>query len=399
MRKIPYIFATLLLAACTDGGTPTCVGPNGACGFDGLTPDKNRFIDNAATSNRRINMMIALNDAQVGKYIQHRLIGYTDTSVTDYAAVAQTALAIANGDAIADNVDDSTRRAAMYVVDPELFTACGDASDGAGCIDNWRVDNATLLATRLTELRARADLLDITEINFSTAAGADKKLRFLINSDGQINGINFDGVDYTRNGDTNVFTDTEGATLTYKSGVMDTDSGIPNLSYSDFGVYQITADGVAGKNIPFAGGYESRRIAESRIMDAIDGNLEFSGAAVGTVTNSENKNLDIRDDRAFLVFNKSDGVSTLTANFANWYNVTLSRDMNATNGNIIFSNYVGTADFRLPDDVKSGTADINMGYYGAAPTSGIPTEATGLVHYKNDTNGIQMDVAFGVKNK
>ena len=75
LRKIPYIFATLLLAACTDGGTPTCVGPNGACGFDGLTPDKNRFIDNAATSNRRINMMIALNDAQVGKYIQHRLIG------------------------------------------------------------------------------------------------------------------------------------------------------------------------------------------------------------------------------------------------------------------------------------------------------------------------------------
>ena len=160
-------------------------------------------------------------------------------------------------------------------------------------------------------------------------------------------------------------------------------------------MYQIKNDNT-WKSIPFAGGYESRRIADATVQTSVDNNLEFSGAAVGTVTNADNQNLDIRDDRVALTFDKTSGTSTLTADFANWYDIAVTKQMGDTTANIDFSNYSGTDDFRLPEDVVSGTANINMGYYGANPSSGIPTEATGTIDYEAD-NGIQMDVAFGVK--
>lgn len=392
MRKLPYYLVLFsLLTACSDGGTPTCVGPNGACGFDGLTPDPNRFIDPAANSNKHVTRMIALNDAQVTAYVQNKLNGYSGDGSDDYLAIAQTALQIANGESVS-GVEADILNPAMYVVNSGLYVVCSGATDAAACVSDWGTENASLLAQRLTELRARADLLDISSVDFATSTGSDTNLTFSVDASGKITGVSVGGTDYARNGNSNTFTNGD-STLTYNSGVISQDTGI--LSYSDFGVYQITTGGVAGNNIPFAGGYETQKIAENDIQTAISSDMTFSGAAVGTVTNSENHVLDIADNRASLVFSKETGSSTLNANFSNWYNISVTKDMNTTDANITFSGYKGPEGYQVSSDVSGGTASMNIGYYGPNPETGVPTEATGLVGFSD--GGIDMSVAFGVK--
>lgn len=392
MRKLPYYLVLLsLLGACSDGGTPTCVGPNGVCGFDGLTPAPNRFIDPAANSNKSVTRMIALNDAQVTAYIQNKLNGYSGVGTTDYLAIAQAALQIADGESIS-GVNADVLNPAMYVVNAGLYATCGESADVSKCVSDWSAENTDLLSQRLIELRARADLLDINSVDFSTGAGADTTLTFSVDETGRIVGVSVGGVDYARNGDTNTFTNGD-STLTYDSGVISQNTGI--LSYSDFGVYQITTGGVAGNDIPFAGGYAAQKIAENNIQTAIDSDVTFSGGAVGTVSNSENQVLNISDDRTTLVFSKETGTSTLTANFENWYNISVVKDMNATDANITFSGYSGPDGYQLSDGVSSGAASMNVGYYGPNPSTGIPTEATGLIGFTG--GGVDMNVAFGVK--
>lgn len=397
MKKFPYlIMLAVILTACSDGGTPTCVGPYGSCDFGNLTPDKDRFTDAAANSNKKVSMMIATNDAQINKYIGHKLRGYSAASTLDYADVAQTALNIASGGNFAD-ADDETRRAAMYVVSPELLDACGGATNVMSCVDDWRANNAELLKNRLTDLRAHADKLDISDIDFTTAAGTDKTLKFSVDANGKITGVTVDDTEYARSGDGTVFTNGN-STLKYTSGATNSDGILDpklGLSYADFGVYQITTDGVSGPQIAFAGGYDTKRIGETVVQQNIETDIKFSGAAVGTVTNGGGKQIGIRDDSTTLTFAKDSGQSTLAAGFDNWYNITVTKDMNDTTANIVFSDYRGTDDFKLPTDTVSGTADMNMGYYGANPATGIPTEAAGLIRYEN--GDINMDVAFGVK--
>lgn len=394
MRKIPYYLVFLgLLAACSDGGTPTCVGPNGACGFDGLTPDPNRFIDPAANSNKQVTMMISLNEAQITAYIKNKLAGYTGETPENYLNVAQAALDIASGEDIS-NIPEESMAPAMYVVSPNLFASCGGASDVSTCISDWGAANSKLLAQRLVELRARADELNIAEVDFSNTIEPDSVLTFSVDENGKIIGVTVDGVSYDRNGNTNSFSNADG-TLVYKSGTLDPSLEMTGLSYSDFGIYTITDSSGVNKVIPFAGGYTSQKIAENDIQTAIGTDVKFSGAALGVVTNSDNEQLDIADNRASLLFSKDTGQTTLSASFDNWYDISVVKDMNDTTANINFSDYTGTDNYKLPDDILSGTASMDVGYYGATPETGIPTEATGLVNYSG--NGINMDVSFGVK--
>ncbi len=337
--------------------------------------------------------MLATNDAQVDAYIQHKLKGYTGAAPSDYLDVAQAALEIAAGNDLSD-VSQGVLDSAMYVVSPDLYTICGGNSDVSACVSDWGSDNSALLASRLTELRARAQLLDISSVDFATNIGADTDLTFLIDSSGMITGVSVDGINYTRIGNSNIFNNGD-TTITYNSGTRADDWGILGLSYSDFGVYQIATNGVAEKNIPFAGGYESKKIAENNIQSSIDSSVNFYGAAVGTVTNETDETLNIVDNRAVLNFSKDTGASTLTANFADWYNIVVTKDMNSTDANIVFSGYTGSADFQLSDGVTNGKANMNVGYYGPNPDTGIPTEATGLVGFTG--GGLNMDVSFGVK--
>lgn len=385
MRKFPYFLACMgFIAACSDGGTPS--GGYGRPGIPGARPYENA----AKTNNKVVTNMIVTNDAQVADNISFQLRGYTGTVTSDqYLDIANLAIQIADGTADFDSANADVLNAALYVITPELFNACGTAGNVATCVSDWRADNATIMNNRLKYLREWAEKIDISNAEFYSTANTN--LKFTVDDAGNINAITVDDTTYNRIGNTNTFGVDNVTALVYDSAA----TGDLKLSYSDFGVYQIKNDNT-WKSIPFAGGYESRRIADATVQTSVDNNLEFSGAAVGTVTNADNKNLDIRDDRVALTFDKTSGTSTLTADFANWYDIAVTKQMGDTTANIDFSNYSGTDDFRLPEDVVSGTANINMGYYGANPSSGIPTEATGTIDYEAD-NGIQMDVAFGVK--
>lgn len=385
MRKFPYFLVCMgFIAACSDGGTPS--GGYGRPGIPGARPYENV----AKTNNKVVTNMIVTNDAQVADNISFQLRGYTGTVTSDqYLDIANLAIQIADGTADFDSANADVLNAALYVVTPELFNACGTAGNVATCVSDWRADNATIMNNRLKYLREWAEKIDISNAEFYSTANTN--LKFTVDDAGNINAITVDDTTYNRIGNTNTFGVDNVTALVYDSAATDD----LKLSYSDFGVYQIKNDNT-WKSIPFAGGYESRRIADTTVQTSVDNNLEFSGAAVGTVTNADNQNLDIRDDRVALTFDKTSGTSTLTADFANWYDIAVTKQMGDTTANIDFSNYSGTDDFRLSDDVVSGTANINMGYYGANPSSGIPTEATGTIDYEAD-NGIQMDVAFGVK--
>ena len=385
MRKFPYFLVCMgFIAACSDGGTPS--GGYGRPGIPGARPYENV----AKTNNKVVTNMIVTNDAQVADNISFQLRGYTGTVTSDqYLDIANLAIQIADGTADFDSANADVLNAALYVVTPELFNACGTAGNVATCVSDWRADNATIMNNRLKYLREWAEKIDISNAEFYSTANTN--LKFTVDDAGNINAIIVDDTTYNRIGNTNTFGVDNVTALVYDSAATDD----LKLSYSDFGVYQIKNDNT-WKSIPFAGGYESRRIADTTVQTSVDNNLEFSGAAVGTVTNADNQNLDIRDDRVALTFDKTSGTSTLTADFANWYDIAVTKQMGDTTANIDFSNYSGTDDFRLSDDVVSGTANINMGYYGANPSSGIPTEATGTIDYEAD-NGIQMDVAFGVK--
>ena len=385
MRKFPYFLVCMgFIAACSDGGTPS--GGYGRPGIPGARPYENV----AKTNNKVVTNMIVTNDAQVADNISFQLRGYTGTVTSDqYLDIANLAIQIADGTADFDSANADVLNAALYVVTPELFNACGTAGNVATCVSDWRADNATIMNNRLKYLREWAEKIDISNAEFYSTANTN--LKFTVDDAGNINAITVDDTTYNRIGNTNTFGVDNVTALVYDSAATDD----LKLSYSDFGVYQIKNDNT-WKSIPFAGGYESRRIADATVQTSVDNNLEFSGAAVGTVTNADNQNLDIRDDRVALTFDKTSGTSTLTADFANWYDIAVTKQMGDTTANIDFSNYSGTDDFRLADEVVSGTANINMGYYGANPSSGIPTEATGTIDYEAD-NGIQMDVAFGVK--
>lgn len=385
MRKFPYFLVCMgFIAACSDGGTPS--GGYGRPGIPGARPYENV----AKTNNKVVTNMIVTNDAQVADNISFQLRGYTGTVTSDqYLDIANLAIQIADGTADFDSANADVLNAALYVVTPELFNACGTSGNVATCVSDWRADNATIMNNRLKYLREWAEKIDISNAEFYSTANTN--LKFTVDDAGNINAITVDDTTYNRIGNTNTFGVDNVTALVYDSAATDD----LKLSYSDFGVYQIKNDNT-WKSIPFAGGYESRRIADATVQTSVDNNLEFSGAAVGTVTNADNQNLDIRDDRVALTFDKTSGTSTLTADFANWYDIAVTKQMGDTTANIDFSNYSGTDEFRLPDDVVSGTANINMGYYGANPSSGIPTEATGTIDYEAD-NGIQMDVAFGVK--
>lgn len=120
------------------------------------------------------------------------------------------------------------------------------------------------------------------------------------------------------------------------------------------------------------------------------------------VTNNKNSSerIDI-SGTATLNFDQKSGVSTLGANFSNWYDIVVQND---SAGTIKFNNYKNNAnnyDMQVSGSPVEGTitangADLNVKYYGQVPTTGIPTEASGLVQY-NDPNSIKLDMAFGAK--
>lgn len=195
------------------------------------------------------------------------------------------------------------------------------------------------------------------------------------------------------------------------------------LRYADFGV--LVADkgatytddkgnkrDMSGYQIPFAGGYEAKRIAAADIQNnnELDSEIQFKGIAKGTVEAPNVANvaaLPIEDENAVLAFNRENGSETLTADFANWYQVDITKD-NQGLSNITFNGDGKDIDknYQVVHTPLSGTvpnenAYFETGYYGDNKS---PDEAVALFQYQQqidaqhqDDGNINVFIGFGGK--
>jgi len=432
--KTPYLLALLSLCACStnNGSAPySCVGSGPGC--NPLVPQQpNNFINVAANSNSNLTSMWARNEAQVIAYIKNRLIGLNleDTSEPSYLQVAQTALWLSTAseediDAeLAANRDNVHR--AMYVYNSRLNSCFDDNAtvSASQCFINWKTNASYLFNNAVSALEMNAQILDIDNATFTSSNANDGAvLKFGINESGKIvsmtvvkNGT--DETEFNRYNDTNEFrhiTNIEDGTF---DSVLTYDSVGKNmgLRYSDFGTYDINSDVVADirNNIPFAGGYPEKQIEPNNIAQ----NLTFSGKAVGTVTSYKNgannpEVIELENGRAYLTFNTTSQNAHITSTFDNWYTVVIDKGDTET---INFESYHENAqgyDMHMlspvgvfEDPIEASTTTVS--YYGPDPANGVPTEAVGLVQFRDcgagvactgnydTTPEIKLDMGFGV---
>lgn len=382
MSKLPFLLLCFgMLAACSDGGAPS----TGHILRPGGTPGERPFVDETRNNNKNVTNMIITNDAQAQTSVARALFGYMGPVDSDlYVDVADLAVKIASGTATETeftDVDEKILKPALYVVSQGLYSDCDESADVAKCIAAWRTEYETIAAQRLNTMLENFDVIDISDASFQSTANTE--LKFTVDKDGNIDSISVGDTEYVRDGMGNIFTNGN-KKLEYVTGAPRDDK--LKLSYSDFGMYYVTENGNTGHGIPFAGGYASRKIKD---ITKIEESLTFNGNAVGVVYDADNS-MDLRDGTATLVFNKDK--ATLTADFSNWYDVTVTKDSSGTT-TIGFKKSPNEAFGFKPNSETPGSANMNVGYYGPA---GTPTEATGTVTYR-ETDGINMDMAFGVK--
>ena len=408
MKKIILLIAGNILAACSLlSDDVNGYSSNSNSNRDPYDPSIEVPYKNIAhASNKKITGMVSTTYDQLNRFIAHRMGGYQSFPINDYQKIANLAVWLTSEERTATEIKDKfyenavLLHNAMYVVNKKLascvnFTSSTSGADVGTCFVAWRKENAETFQKAAQDIRENADLISLQDANFSTNDSVN--LRFLLNdtspngADGEVTKIEVNGIQYERIKDSNTFQN-EDAILTYNS--IGKDLG---LSYSDFGTYYIlekNTDKILTSNTPFAGGYVSREVTN------IAKDMNFSGKAVGVVTNNDAESINIAGN-ATLKFNQKTGISTLGADFSNWYDIVVQNDLNGT---IEFSNYKNNEnkyDMQVSGNPVEGIitatgADLNVNYYTQVPTTGVPTEAAGLVQY-NDQNGIKLDMAFGAK--
>lgn len=435
MKYLPLL-ALLFLCSCSTNNSPSsygCVGTGPGC--NPMVPHQpNVFVNAAVNSNYNVTSMLSRNESQVSAYITNRLIGLEleNASPQNNLEIAQLALWLTTASeedietALQTNEDNIHR--AMYVLTSGL-NSCFDENASIGvaeCFTNWR--ETPNFARALASLQTNANILSIDNADFtSTQMNDGATLKFGINNSGKITTLSVikdngsDETVFTRNDNTNTFNgsisvneEAHDAVLTYKSA-----GKTLGLTYSDFGTYDIDSDlsAITHHDVPFAGGYTEKRIAEADISDDIN----LSGQAVGTVTSYKNgsnnpESINLENGRAFLTFNKTSGDTDIVSTFDNWYTVTVHKGDTET---IKFGSYhENTEGYDMhmispsgpfSDPIVAHTTDLN--YYGANPENGIPTEATGITQFRDcgvgvvcdgnydTTPEIKLDMAFGVYDK
>lgn len=198
-----------------------------------------------------------------------------------------------------------------------------------------------------------------------------------------------------------------------------------NLLYSDFGLLDWN-EIRTNTNLPegnedrienleatkvFAGGYDAMKVNP-------EGNLHFEGDAVGGVNYKQIVSGDetIRNSGTLKLAGKAtldfdNGQEKLNANFNNWYNVDVTKNLNTNTGSISFSGgdkitdnkfkFNGRDNYQNSDFIKekwnaeyegyAGAMDV--GYYGK---DGEPTEATGYVMYHEEVKNAEDNNLFDV---
>ena len=388
MKKLSLFAVLGLLAACTDGGTPS-----GAYGRpDGLRPGGNPQTN----PNSSITQMTTITEKTVNGRVAAGLAEYPGATTSDnYLAVAEMVFDLGN---LGDDADPDIVRQAMYIVSPELYNACKD-NPTSGCISEWRAkgNNDSLFNENIKDLQSQLQVLTPDMVEF---AAPDATLKFSVDENtGKITGITVStGADSSMKfarGTGNTFIN-DVATLTYDSYKPNSDQP---LTYADFGMYKIEYNNgiTPSRYAPFAGGYNDKKIAVANI----ETDMSFRGRAVGVATNgTDTVNLDSQS--ASLSFDKDIGQSTLHAQFNNWYTVNIQQSArDDTNATFTFFES-GDRDIEGPKlsnindgGVPNGTGTMNVGYYGNGNT---PIEAAGIAHFEEGIkNGVKLDLSFGVK--
>ncbi|MBO8425450.1 MAG: hypothetical protein IAC69_03145 [Proteobacteria bacterium] len=387
MKKLSLFAVLGLLAACTDGGTPS-----GAYGRpDGLRPGGNPQTN----PNSSITQMTTITEKTVNGRVAAGLAEYPGATTSDnYLAVAEMVFDLGN---LGDDADPDIVRQAMYIVSPELYSACKD-NPTSGCISWWRAkgNNESLFNENIKDLQSQLQVLTPDMVEF---AAPDATLKFSVDENtGKITGITVStGADSSMKfdrGTGNTFTN-DVATLTYDSYKPNSDQP---LTYADFGMYKIEYNNgiTPSRYAPFAGGYNDKKIAVANI----ETDMSFRGRAVGVATNgTDTVNLD---GGATLHFYKNTARSGLNAQFNNWYTVNIQQSAtDDTNATFTFFES-GDRDIEGPKlsnindaGVPNGTGTMNVGYYGNGNT---PIEAAGIAHFEEGIeNGVKLDLSFGVK--
>lgn len=423
MARISFITSVILLSGMLTG----CL--ESGSGSVQYNPYKDRptyqppiqtpeYSNDAADNNAIITGMYSRNEAQVTDWIGFKLKGFIPsgfeqipfTSYMDVAGLANE-ITTANATQIQSeyNSDKNMLWAAMAVLNRSLAAKCYNASDGAAtaeCIVNWRNDNTAIFDTSRTELIENTTVLTVDNATLTATNGY--KMKFKIDDTGEIIGMTLtrDSGDVVLDklGDSRTFygSDIENGRVLELDYVSDAKQ--MGLSYSDFGLINILSsmDGdqrVDEFLVPFAGGYDDKKIA---VAD-IDSDMTFTGRATGRVQKNGNV-MQLKQDEnrpTTLTFDSQSQTSTLNANFNNWYDVVVD-----STGAISFTDYKNNNDGGTYIDMQLATtanddgvitangANMNVGYYGPSTT---PTEATGTVQFTETgvDNGIQMDMSFG----
>lgn len=214
---------------------------------------------------------------------------------------------------------------------------------------------------------------------------------------------------------------------TYTSYAKNLKNGNGNLLYSDFGLigWNEQRNNI---NLPegdedkyetlvatkvFAGGYDAMKINPDKSQ-----NMHFEGDAVGGVNYKQivagDETIKASDTlklegKASLDF--ANGKEHLSANFNNWYDVDVTKDLDSGKGSISFSGgdgvdnkfkFQGQDNYKNDDFIKEtynaatseGTAGaMDIGYYGK---DGVPSEATGYVMYHEEVKNKQDNALLDV---
>ena len=417
MRNCFVLISSLVLAACaggSGGGNSAGVGNGGMTGnipTDILTPEQRAA---AIASNSQITDM--------NSFV---VIGGTNPTINPNARAATTGIQQSDGGVRYDLSDVEFKTASMLM--------------------NTGVDDNAIIKFQIQDGKVNGINLSLEGVGTE-----DDLIRLHMDADRRDDFGIFAGTGSYQAGDevVSLDADTTDFGLLYSSKAKDNDQ---ELHYADWGVIQWGEIGEYDSSHYFAGGYDVKRTDTNAngnadyshmnelAQNANENKLTFTGVAdgivrVGSMSDDEEINYTEGVNKLTLSTNATlefaEGVSTLTANFDNWYDVSATMDntgklntLNFTNGdkvdnddNPIIANsfkwqredeYLNEHEAEVtrniildpenPDHTDTVVRDGFVEYYG---DDGNPAEAVGVIRYGDslhESGAMRFDMGFGAK--
>lgn len=453
MKKYMILTSILVLSACgggSGGGSTNSTIPSTPEAPTGPIWQEPNVSEDVAQSNEQVTSMRSAisNSTKVVAYVEEQLETFDETAPlaqpTSLAATNRTAftwMAPSKGDSLSKeeqaleisklsewllldttteedivavfNYDKQKLHKAMHVLSKgnnPCFIG-GSATETAACFKNTWIQNNNS-AIEDFEANGKLKTFDLNAIDFKMLEGNETEtFKIVVNENGKITGLHFRDKNRDRIGDSNDFKFVEmlgpdgdqvevQAKLSYESHGKNI--GTDGLKYADFGLLRFNSEqpGFEFEDImPYAGGYEAKRIDKSDIENTVI----FNGHAIGQAGNTE-----LADNNAKLAFDKASGNETLSASFDNWYDISVTKNDEGIKFSISGDAKDGPTLATPTRTTPGGTnGDIEIigfetAYYGDSKS---PSEATALFNYSQDVNGlggentdyIHVNIGFGGK--